>query len=708
MINPKLRQIPKPIIDVNTSNISFLQVSNDLKNLGIKNNKFFLALYDKKLVGVDPFDYAKLTPELIQRITVECIINPWYFKREIARIPDQGGKPIQFELNRGNLAASYCFHKHIDHYLVLPRQVGKTKSELSDVLWAFLFGTNKADFAFSHYEQDGASINLRDLKSQRDCLPEYLQYKIAIGRDAKLEKGIDNVRSLKCAVNENTIHTMSKATSKDAADRIGRGKSYSMLFYDEVDFCAYIDTIVRAMAPAYSNTAQRAKANNSAHCRIFTSTPGDVDSPAGMCALKIIDGCCQWDEKKFYDEFEDVEEYIKINSNNGIVYIEYQYTALGKDEEWFILRCNDLGNDPMAIKRELLLKRMRGNAKSPYEPQLLDDIQDRLKPIKYSFFINKIFKVDMYDDIDPNIGYIIGVDVASGVNNDSTAITILNPHTCKPIGEFKSPHISLPQQREFFRQLIIRYFSKSILVIERNNTGIALIQMLLETDIASRLYFDKTNVHKLGTTRKVDKDGYKKSNVINDTDYGVWTGPESREIMFNLLETHILDHRDRFGCKMLVDDIFKLIRNSRGKILADPAGDGHDDNVMSYLIALYVYYYGKNLVRFGISKSSIDSIIEDNLEEAREKDKNEYELLQKAGIEGFNDNHRDYQAESDAQRMKELAAMRELLSDMYSDVSKTENLDTYTDYNGGIKHLSDDLFYDSDDFNQNYDPDNFF
>ena len=39
--------------DVETKNISFLQVSSDLRQLGIKNNKFFLRLNDRSLQGID-------------------------------------------------------------------------------------------------------------------------------------------------------------------------------------------------------------------------------------------------------------------------------------------------------------------------------------------------------------------------------------------------------------------------------------------------------------------------------------------------------------------------------------------------------------------------------------------------------------------------------------------------------------------------------
>ena len=73
--------------DWETSNVSFLQVAADLKKLGIKNNMFFLRLYDKGLQGIDPHGpIAAMTPELIQRIMAECIRNPWYYLREVCSI----------------------------------------------------------------------------------------------------------------------------------------------------------------------------------------------------------------------------------------------------------------------------------------------------------------------------------------------------------------------------------------------------------------------------------------------------------------------------------------------------------------------------------------------------------------------------------------------------------------------------------------------
>ena len=58
--------------DTETTNLSFLQVASDLKKLGIKNNMFFLRLYDKGLQGIDPHGpITVMSNELCQRIMAE-------------------------------------------------------------------------------------------------------------------------------------------------------------------------------------------------------------------------------------------------------------------------------------------------------------------------------------------------------------------------------------------------------------------------------------------------------------------------------------------------------------------------------------------------------------------------------------------------------------------------------------------------------------
>lgn len=59
-----------------TTNQSFMDMHYLLRAKGIKNNKFFLAIYDPDLMGVDPRD-PTLPLVMKQKIARECIVNYW-------------------------------------------------------------------------------------------------------------------------------------------------------------------------------------------------------------------------------------------------------------------------------------------------------------------------------------------------------------------------------------------------------------------------------------------------------------------------------------------------------------------------------------------------------------------------------------------------------------------------------------------------------
>ena len=69
-------------IDYNTSNKSFRDMYEFLKDIGIKNNSFFLVLLDPDLVGVNPRD-PRLNRMMKTKIFQECMRNYWYFIREV-------------------------------------------------------------------------------------------------------------------------------------------------------------------------------------------------------------------------------------------------------------------------------------------------------------------------------------------------------------------------------------------------------------------------------------------------------------------------------------------------------------------------------------------------------------------------------------------------------------------------------------------------
>lgn len=591
------------VYDIYTKNMSFLEVARDLKVLGVKNNKFFLKLYDPDLIGVNPFA-NNLSKEMVARINNECIRNPWYFLREVSRIPDEGGARgpgagMPFKLNRGNLAAAWCFLNHIPFYLVIPRQTGKTQSCIALSLYAYLFGTTNTMFSYLNKSQDDANNNLERTKAQRDCLPVYMQQRFIIEDGmVKEAKGKDNVKTLKNATNGNTIVCKPSGATIAKAENIGRGNTTALQLYDEVEFTPNIGYIFSAAGPAYVSASLNAKKNNAMYCRMFITTPGNIDSDPVKQIFPIVQQALKFQEKMYDIKDVDLEDYINKMSSVGIVYIQFNYKQVGKDEEWFQMMCRSIG-DKIKIKRELLLCRIRGSFDSPFDLEDLDIINNfKRQPIEQILLAN-FYILDVYEKIDRNIPYIIGIDCATGSAGDNTAITVINPYTFRPIAEFKSPYQGTVDMVKFIRQLITK-IPKGILCIENNSIGIAIIELLKETECYNNLYFDADRTIIGDNTEKLDTHGFLERQAMNRRYYGVNTNTKTRSVMMSILMRHVAEYKDRFVTENIIMDLNNLVKNKSGKILAAPGA--HDDSIMSYLIGLFVIYHGKQLYRWGLNK----------------------------------------------------------------------------------------------------------
>lgn len=309
--------------------------------------------------------------------------------------------------------------------------------------------------------------------------------------------------------------------------------------------------------------------------------------------------------EKFYDmKPEKVKEIIAANSDNRIVYIEYSYNQLGKDENWFRDTAATVNNNPAKVKREILLQRMRGSSESPFDEEDLLALQELKPEIIEEHMIAEFYKLDVYKKLNKDTPYIVGVDVSNGYGQDNTAVTILNPYTLEIDAEFKSSLISTTNLKKFLFILVRKFVPKCILAIERNHNGESVISDLRETAIAPNLYYDNTkDPVSSSVDSKVDNKGFLVQEAQRRKLYGVWTGRNSRKQMMDLLEAKVKEEKEKITSKNVIEDILNLVIKSTGKI---EAGAGsHDDCVMSYLIALYVYYYGRNLHRYGLIKGYI-------------------------------------------------------------------------------------------------------
>lgn len=370
----------------------------------------------------------------------------------------------------------------------------------------------------------------------------------------------------------------------------------------EPEFTNHIKTITDNSVSTYDTAARHAKDNGAMYCRVFTCTPGDLDTAMGLEAQYLLNATRPWTER-FYDWTEEqIDEYIKAGESNRIVYIEYHYYQIGLTEEWL----EDIAakiNDPLVVRREILLQRLHGSSSSPYPKEDIEYLADiQKKPIK-SIWLLDFYEFFVYKEIDPGIPYILGIDCSTGTNSDHNAITAINPYTMEPELEFQCNYIGETLYERVIIELVTKIMPRAIVCIERNSVGDGIIDHLLHSKIAHRLYYDKAkdlvadNMH---TNESVES--MLKKQAADKKFYGVYTEGTSRQSMFAILSNHIANYKEKFVTKFITEDISRLVKTSSGKVVAGPGF--HDDNIMSYLIAMYVFYHGNNLPAFGFVPGS--------------------------------------------------------------------------------------------------------
>ena len=249
------------------------------------------------------------------------------------------------------------------------------------------------------------------------------------------------------------------------------------------------------------------------------------------------------------------------------------------------------------------MQRLRGSDDSPFDRDDLEYLNNNVKLPKSEFILLDHFRFDLYEDIDRKIPYIAGVDCSTGSGSDNNAITLINPYTLCVAGEFKSSYIGETDFCKVLIQMVVDLAPRAIVCIERNSVGDGIIDLLMTSRIATRLYYDKGRDLLLNSIdRNSSTESVLKKRAESKKYMGVYTEGSSRETMMAILMRHVHEFKDKIYTKNLVNDICDLIKRPSGKIEA--VTGKHDDCVMSYLIALYVYYHGNNLPMFGFEKGS--------------------------------------------------------------------------------------------------------
>lgn len=641
----KIIKIGEKYYDFGTKNQSFLQTAYELKALNIKHFYFMLEVKrpDLGVQDLDPYD-PNLTPEQIGAIIIECKQNPWYFFREVSRVP-AGGAPVPFQayLHRSSCAMVWCYLRNIDFMVCQPRQTYKTTWIIILLSYAFVFECRKVRIPFMHLDERGVLKNCTDFRDYIAALPPYLNPWYGMNKLPGPKSIRDDREKHQVSVK---IVTQSESQEK-ARDKL-RGDTLFVGFLDEWEYIAFINEVISGGAPAMLSGRAIAEQTGARTCMMYASTPGDLETDTGVAAQHIIDMTPRFNEKLYDatdkeinlflitatkrfddDKSEGTEVYDPMMDadldnipKSTRVYIEFTYKQLRKDEKW--LRDQYIAalqsGKVAEYRRGILLDRFRGGDAALFDQKDIDYIKSIVREpdnqiiIKYT--VNnkvRIFHLDVYKHkinqgdlsldeayFDVYIPYLIGIDVSAGGNGDNTAICIVHPYTLEVVAELQSPYIGL-----FDLMRIITFLAKlvpsGIFCVETNSVGKAIIDFVQETKLEHRFYHDpELDMSKNAITMQQDEAKFVETKAKSKQYIGTYVTPKVRTNMMDLLKLHVHDYRNHINTQGLVKDICSLVK-IKGKIQA--GNNAHDDMVMAYLHTLYILYYGFDLTRFGIDKN---------------------------------------------------------------------------------------------------------
>ena len=592
-------------IDYNTSNKSFRDMYEFLKDIGIKNNSFFLVLLDPDLVGVNVRD-PRLNRMMKTKIFQECMRNYWYFIREVVRVPDSGGAAgggMPYKLHRGNLALNYCLIYNYNVFIELPRQHGKTIGIVIRLLWVFIFGTTNSEMLFINKKHDDAKDNLRRLKSIREALPDYLQMSDVYGFNGKKLKGEDKAESITNPVNNNKIKTMPAARNKVNAMSLGRGATTPITWYDEMGFIIHNDIIYKSATPAYKTASRNAKANGAPYGIIMSTTPGDMTTPHGEFAFHVKEDATVFNEQWYDMDKANLDTLLSKNDRSSFVYIRFTYQQLGSGEDYFKEMVVDLQRDWSTIRREVLLEWSTTSDNCPFRKEDLNRIKLYVKePIKTILLLG-YYQFNIYEEFLPDPRHIplIGVDVAGGYQQDASAITIVDSWDTRVKATMNCNYISIPDLVRVIYVLVTQHFPNAVVNIERSGGfGASVISSLVKSSIKRNLYYeikDRTVEETFNGSHIVKRK--QKTRV-----YGLDETKKTRDLLMEILNNRVLYHKDKFICPLIHSQLetMEVKRNGRW----EHADNAHDDQIFSYLMALYIFYEGKDVMeRWNIYKHNI-------------------------------------------------------------------------------------------------------
>lgn len=598
---------PGAIIDDTTNNPHFINFANILRGIGVRHYYLHLALINPTLKGVDPFD-PKLTEQQKADIIAECYINPWYYFRECIRLNDGD----YFELSRGNFAMIWSFFNSIDAAVEFLRQHGKTTAIVCLESWLLRF-TKKTRTIHITRGPDVRSETINKLKEVRNALPDYLWKAHRDDPDNQVNFGYTpRGTKLICAIGQN---------NEISANGVGRGLTAARLFCDEGPFTSNIQHMLPAALAAGSTDRLRNHRRGVPYGNVFATTAGDLATAEGAYIYGLFTSGITWDER--YLDIPTRGELVNLidRKANGedprtLFYIKFNHRQLGTTDDELIKMIRNAGGT-----REKKLKDFggvwaTGGLNKPYsEDDAIRMAESRATPA-YKEIFKEGYIVDwFYDraDIDRKmrVKHVIGIDPSDAVGRDAIGLVMINSETGEVAAVCKVKESNIAVYISWLAVFMKKY-TETVLVVERRSQGTSILDGLLhiledDPTLHKRIYNKVTQEDSSSANFREYHRGPHGNRSIYWAKYrkttGFATDGEKRRMLYGQvfssamgLAAHSIRSPD------LIDEIMGLVeRNQR----IDHIKSGHDDLVISWLLAMWLVLLAKNINVYGLNNKKL-------------------------------------------------------------------------------------------------------
>jgi hypothetical protein len=605
---------PRAIVDRQCRNKSVLETCWKLKEMGVKNHLFPLALHNPALEGLDPHS-PNLTIQQKAAIGMECDKNFFYLARAVFKAPPTGA---DVAFNRANAAFWWLFFNNIIPILTMPRQNGK--SFAANVLYCALMGFLCRGTNINVLTKDDSLRveNLEGIKALYEELPPYLNMRL---KDDTSSSSAFAVGRLK-----NRFNVRVPSASEVGANKVGRGIVSPVWGVDEAPFQPHIGVAVPALAGSMGAAIQISKAAGRPWGLLFTTTAGRIDDPSGEWMYNYVQDSALF-TNLFYDakNKEELTRMVVGYSRARVprVYCAFSYKQLGKTDEWAMEELQRKSGTAAQANQDLFNVWTNGTGNSPLDAKILTRLVKSVVPETSTVVMGpENYIVRWYikeKDIEPymaNNDTVLALDTSDAGGRDAIGFTLTDVRTGDIIAVTAISLTNLHNFSQFITEFLVKYL-RVTLIPERKNSAITLIDTLLimlpqhGVDPVARIFnwvvndpieYKQVADEFTKPFRRRDPECY----VRAKTAFGfatAGTGRSSRsELYSTTLQSCMSMYPEKLRDRQIIEQVTGLIiKNNR----VDHQTNGHDDLVICVLLTHWFLTSAKNLIRYGIDPANV-------------------------------------------------------------------------------------------------------